>query len=434
VRRAEGRSAYLEPGRGKERPPSRAAPGRMSCTGPGHSGQPGSETSLPFLSAFGIAGSREEIIKADLQLIGVGAWLALLLGAPVRAIGDLSGTYERKLRCATTAGGTTCETRQEVAVEVVDRGNRARPGDPVGYPECRRNVPMTDFRSSVRFGQTDLRVSRLGIGSSFTRDSAVIEEAVERGVNYLYWGSIRRPAFGRAMRNVARKNRESVVLTVQSYSRVAALLAPSVELALRRAALDYFDFLLLGKWDKPPGPALVDAAERLKQRGRVRHLMMSTHNRPSLQGHFRDFAAGESAFDAFMLRYNAVHRGAERDVFPYLPCSPPGSAGPPGPPGIVAYTATRWGHLLDPGKMPPGEEPPRSRDCYRFALSHAAVSVVLCGPSNREEMQEALLALDAGPLSPEEMARMQRIGDHVAAQYKPQFVDKGDARLDAAVG
>ncbi len=119
---------------------------------------------------------------------------------------------------------------------------------------------MSDFRTPVRFGQTDLRVSRLGIGSSSTRDSAFIEEAVEQGINYLYWGSIRRPAFGRAMRNVARKNREGVVLTVQSYSRVAALLAPSVELALRRARLDYFDFLLLGKWDEPPGPALVDAA------------------------------------------------------------------------------------------------------------------------------------------------------------------------------
>ncbi len=162
--------------------------------------------------------------------------------------------------------------------------------------------------------------------------------------------------------------------------------------------------------------------------------MMSTHNRPSLQGHFRRFAANESPFDAFMLRYNAVHRGAERDVFPYLPLSPPSPAERVAAPGIVAYTATRWGHLLDPRKMPPGEAPPRARDCYRFALSHPAVSLVLCGPSNREEMQEAVRALDAGPLDAEEMARMKRIGDHVYGEYKPQFVDKGDAGLKAAVG
>ena len=238
------------------------------------------------------------------------------------------------------------------------------------------------------------------------------------------WGSIRRPAFGRAIRNVARKNREGVVLTVQSYTRVAALMAPSIELALRRARVEYFDFLLLGMWNKPPGQSLIDAAQRLKEQGKVRHLMMSTHNRPSLEDHFRRFEAKESPFDAFMLRYNAVHRGAERDVFPHLPATPG--------PGIVAYTATRWGHLVDPKKMPPGEAPAPARDCYRFALSHPAVSMVLCGPANRDQMQEALRALDAGPLDADEMARMHRIGNYVYGKYKPQFREKGDEATKAA--
>ncbi len=38
---------------------------------------------------------------------------------------------------------------------------------------------MTDLRTPVPFGQTGLRVCRLGIGSSFTRDPAIIEEAVK---------------------------------------------------------------------------------------------------------------------------------------------------------------------------------------------------------------------------------------------------------------
>jgi aryl-alcohol dehydrogenase-like predicted oxidoreductase len=283
---------------------------------------------------------------------------------------------------------------------------------------------MRDFDTPVTLGQTGLEVSRLGIGSSFTGDSRFIEEAVERGVNYLYWGSIRRPAFGRAMRNVARRNREGVVLTVQSYSRVAALVAPSVELALRRAGVDYFDFLLLGMWNQPPWPHLVDAAVRLREQGKVRHLMLSTHNRPSLRGHFEAFQAGTSPFAAFMLRYNAVHRGAERDVFPFLPEGPR--------PGIVTYTTTRWGHLLDPKKMPPGEAPPKARDCSRFALSHPDVDLVLCGPANREQMQEALRALEAGPLDPEETKRLQRIGDHIYRSSKPKFAEGGDANDAAA--
>jgi len=283
---------------------------------------------------------------------------------------------------------------------------------------------MTDFLTPVSFGQTGHHVCRLGIGSSFTGDSAFIEEAVDHGVNYLYWGSIRRPAFGRAIKNVARGNREGVVLTVQSYTRVAALLAPSIEIALRRAGVEYFDFLLLGMWNQHPGESLIDAARSLVEKGKVHHLMMSTHNRPSLQEHFRRFEAKESPFDAFMLRYNAVHRGAEEDVFPHVPESPQ--------PGIVAYTATRWGHLLDPKKMPPGDTPPPARDCYRFALSHPAANLVLCGPANREQMQEALRAIEAGPLDADEMARMHRVGDHVYGKYKPQFTEKGDGADRAA--
>ena len=283
---------------------------------------------------------------------------------------------------------------------------------------------MANFRDSVVLGRTGLRSSRLGIGSSFTSEARFIEEAVEQGVNYLYWGSLRRPAFGRAIRNAAKRDRAQVVVTVQSYTRVARLLAPSVEIALRRTGLAHFDFLLLGMWNHPPGRALVDAAQRLQTRGLVRHLMLSTHNRPSLQQHFRAFERGESPYDVFMLRYNAVHRGAEQDVFPHLPSADR--------PGIVAYTATRWGHLCDPEKMPAGEAPPPTRDCYRFALSHPAVDMVLCGPKNREQMQEALRALEAGPLSPEELARMRRIGDHVYGRYRPQFAEKGDRATNAA--
>jgi aryl-alcohol dehydrogenase-like predicted oxidoreductase len=283
---------------------------------------------------------------------------------------------------------------------------------------------MSEFRGTIELGRTGLRTSRLGIGSSFTGSARFIEEAVEQGINYLYWGSIRRPAFGRAIRHVARRNRAGVVLTVQSYSRVGALVAPSVEIALRRAGVDYFDFLLLGMWNQPPRQAIVDAALRLREQGKVRFLMLSTHNRPSLKDHFQRFAAGQSPFEVFMLRYNAVHRGAERDVFPHLPAQ--------GPPGLIAYTATRWGHLLDPAKMPPGEAPPPARDCYRFALGHPAVSLVLCGPADREQMQEAIRALDAGPLSPDEMERMRRIGDHLYGRYAPNFRDRGDASATAA--
>ena len=95
-------------------------------------------------------------------------------------------------------------------------------------------------------------------------------------------------------------------------------------------------------------------------------------------------------------------------------------------PAILAYTAKRWGHLCDPARRARPRLPPPARDCYRFALSNPSVDMVLCGPRNREQMQEALRALEAGPLAPDEMKRLQRIGDHIYGRYRPQFAEKGD--------
>jgi predicted aldo/keto reductase-like oxidoreductase len=106
-----------------------------------------------------------------------------------------------------------------------------------------------------------------------------------------------------------------------------------------------------------------------------------------------------------MFRYSAAHRGAETEILPHL--------GVPNRPGTVAYTATRWGHLLDPKKIPPGEAVPRVSDCYRFVLSQPQIDLCMSGPANVEQMKEGLSALDRGPLSEDEMAWMRRIGDAI---------------------
>ena len=62
---------------------------------------------------------------------------------------------------------------------------------------------------------------------------------------------------------------------------------------------------------------------------------------------------------------------------------------------------------------PAGEAPLRASDCYRFSLSDPRVDMVLCGPSNDRQMEEASAALALGPLSAEEMARAKWIGDHM---------------------
>jgi aryl-alcohol dehydrogenase-like predicted oxidoreductase len=45
----------------------------------------------------------------------------------------------------------------------------------------------------------------------------------------------------------------------------------------------------------------------------------------------------------------------------------------------------------------------------------------MTGPGNASEMRESLAALELGPLSDEEMARMRRLGDYIHAKYKRPF-------------
>ncbi|MFW6125287.1 MAG: hypothetical protein ACOC46_03995 [Pirellulales bacterium] len=266
-------------------------------------------------------------------------------------------------------------------------------------------VPQTtDLRRRVRLGRTGLEVSRLGIGSSYGVGADAIQRAYEEyGINYLYWGSLRRARFGRGIRRVAEKHRDDLVVVLQSYSRMAGLMRVSVRRALGKLGLDYADVLIFGLFNRLPAARLIDAGRQLRDEGLVRFLGVSCHNRPTFVEYLK-----QDVFDIFMFRYNAVHRGAEREIFPHLPEADR--------PGTVVYTATRWGHLPDPQRTPPGEETPRASDCYRFVLSHPKVDVCITGPADTDQLREALAALDRGPMDPDELAWMRRVGDGIYRQ------------------
>lgn len=266
----------------------------------------------------------------------------------------------------------------------------------------------------VTLGRTGLHVSRIGLGSSYGVGAADVERAFDRGINYFYWGSTRTEQFGRGITAVAHKARQDAVVVVQSYARFGTLVRVSVESALKRLGLDYVDLVLLGLWNAPVPARVMDSARALVSSGKARHVLVSCHHRPTIELHARNRDIG-----AIMVRYNAAHRGAEREVFPKL-----GEA----PPGVIAYTATRWGALLDPSLMPEGETVPTSTDCYRFALSRPEVNVCLAGPGDGVELDLAMRALDLGPLDPDELARMRRIGDSVHARAR-QGARRGGLRV-----
>lgn len=262
---------------------------------------------------------------------------------------------------------------------------------------------MTDFSKQLILGRTGLKVGRLGISSSYGAPASAFEEAFERGCNYFVVGSFvkgRSREMIKAIRNITRKGkRDQLVVCLMEYTHSYLVGKPHFYKGLKKLGLEYVDALMLGYYPRRPGKQVMNLAQNLKEKGVVRHLALSGHRRtlfPELM---------ESPIDIFQVRYNAVNSGAEKDVFPFC--------GGEDRPGMISFTATRWGQLLKENKMPPGEAPLTAKDCYRFVLSNPAVDVCMSGARNLEMMRENLETLESGPLSPEEMERIRRIGDFI---------------------
>ena len=82
--------------------------------------------------------------------------------------------------------------------------------------------------------------------------------------------------------------------------------------------------------------------------------------------------------------------------------------------GVVTYTSTRWGTLI----KAEGDDitrPATAAECYRFALSHPAVDVVLTAPGSTAELQENFKAMEQGPLDPQGVTFIRDLGKKIRA-------------------
>jgi predicted aldo/keto reductase-like oxidoreductase len=247
---------------------------------------------------------------------------------------------------------------------------------------------------SRTLGQCGLQVGPIAFGASYGMPAKAVEKAVEAGCNYLIWGSIQRDGMAQGIRAL-KNRRESFVLGVCSYARLPLLLTRGVEKDLRELQTGFADVLVLGYWNGGVWDYVREEAERLRDRGLIRHIALSTHRPPVAVGDAKNVAS------VFHLRYSAADTRVEHEVIPRLPHPRP---------GVVAFTATSWGRLCNPRKTPPGEATPRASDCYRFVLSNPAIDCVMTGPANEAEADEAIATIHRGPMDPDELAWMRRVG------------------------
>jgi aryl-alcohol dehydrogenase-like predicted oxidoreductase len=261
-----------------------------------------------------------------------------------------------------------------------------------------------NFSEKATLGRTGLKAGRLGVTGNYGVSSGAMEQAFDRGCTYFNLGymiSGRTAGVMTCLKNIINKGkRDELILGIFSYSHSKVITDLMMHKRLKKLGTDYADVLVLGYYMRMIPSRILEGALKLKEKGIIRYIGVSGHNRklfPELEK--------EGIFDVFHLRYNAAHRGAEQDVFPFLDSS--------NPPGIVNFTATRWGQLLDPKKIPGGEKIPTAVDCYRFVLTNPSVDVCMTGTRTDEQLYENLRLLETGPMDDEEMAWMRRVGDYV---------------------
>jgi aryl-alcohol dehydrogenase-like predicted oxidoreductase len=274
-----------------------------------------------------------------------------------------------------------------------------------------RGPDLHPFLVTSGFGSPVCRLGLASYGSTAITPEDVLS-AVDRGVNFLNWqglaeGPTDGDAFPAAISDLGAR-RQSVVVCAQFGAREGGDAATELRSILAALGTDYIDVLTLyyveraDDWEEltAPGGAL-QYLQDAKRDGAVRRVGITSHQR-TLAARM----AESGLLDAVMVRYNAAHRGAERDVFPVTQ-----RLGLP----VIAYTALRWGALLRPTpEDPPGFSVPRPPDWYRFVLQHPAVAVTLAAPQTRAELDEDLRVLEAvGPLTQEAYSALAEHGDRV---------------------
>lgn len=284
-----------------------------------------------------------------------------------------------------------------------------------------------------RLGSSDLMVTEIGfgcmsVGTDETKAVALIQEALERGINFLdtsdlYEAGRNEELVGKAIQG----RRDKVILATKVGNRripgqegwvwdpsKAHILSAAKE-SLRRLQTDYIDlYQLHGGTLEDPIDETIEAFEQLKREGLIRHYGISSI-RPNV---IRQYAA-RSSIVSVMNQYSILDRRAEEEVLPLL--QERGISvivrGPVASGALAKNKDVAKGYLDHSveeivavrEKLASLVNSSRSMSqlAIRYSLSHPAVATVIPGASSREQLLQNIEAANVPPLTVEEIAAIR---------------------------
>ncbi len=327
------------------------------------------------------------------------------------------------------------------------------------------------------FGRSGLRLSALGFGCGAVgglmvrgnpRDQErTVARALDAGVNYFdtavqYGDGESEKNLGRALQSLKRSDRvvgTKVRLPATDVGRIGDAIAQSLDGSLSRLRLDRVDIFHLHNSITPSGggPALsvrqvlddvVPAFERLRQAGKIRFLgltavgdtealhqvidsgkfdsaqvvynMLNPSAASGLPAHYpaqdygrlldRSKAAGTGVIGIRVLAGGALSGSAARHPIASPPPAPIGSA--------MSYEAdVARARRLEP-LVAEGFAASLTEAATRFALSQPAIGTILVGIATPEQFEEALKAVEKGPLPAAALDRLSALQQEFAGEAR----------------
>jgi aryl-alcohol dehydrogenase-like predicted oxidoreductase len=283
-------------------------------------------------------------------------------------------------------------------------------------------------------GKTGLQVSALGFGCmelrrlTLSHAARLLNEALDRGISYIDT-SPEYPCAEYFVGKAISHRRDEFVLATKCGDNMTGIgplyqfdrktITDNVEESLRLMKTDHIDVLQLHgvtPEDLPGGEdgEAMEAMRELKQAGKVLHLGLTACNKnderygyPAAYGYnSARLFAGWRDIGVMQLVYGGLTRLSENVIQKAYEDHGTGFVAR----GIVKYYHKRYGELLEVSKLSELFEAGESRHDFliRYALSHPALGVSLCGTANIGHLTANAAAAEKGPLPPDTYAEAKR--------------------------
>jgi uncharacterized protein len=252
------------------------------------------------------------------------------------------------------------------------------------------------------FGRTQIETSAIGFGGMrFKQDEDIetcaelVKAAYDRGINFFDTAPAYERSeeiFGIAIKEMKKdRSKKPFYVSTKTRNTDAGQIERQLETSLLRMNLDYIDFyhvwcvMSLDEYEQRKMKGVLKTFERLKERGLIRHISISTH----AKGAEIEKILADYPFESVLLGYSAMNfayrqqglDAAARQNCAVVVMNPLGGGLIPKNSSLFSFLKTR-------------QDETAAEAALRFLLNDRRITVVLVGFSSAEQIDEAVSAVD----------------------------------------